>query len=110
MSRTIEFAKKLSLDIAMFDICIPYPETPYYKELEAEGRIKTRDWSKYNCHQLIQPLFDHPNLSWSIIVSYYKKAFRQLCLCPLYFIRRFTRSLKHGDLVNNFVYFVKAKW
>ena len=27
---------------------IPFPNTPVFQRLEAEGRILTRDWSKYN--------------------------------------------------------------
>ena len=29
-------------------VLIPFPNTPLFKRLEAEGRILTRDWSKYN--------------------------------------------------------------
>ncbi len=110
MERTIQFAKKLPLDIAKFDICIPYPGTPYYEELKLQGRIKSVDWSKYNCHQIDVSLFDHPNLTWSVIRSYYKKAFRDFYLRPTYIIRRFMRSFKMGDLIYDIQYLLKAKW
>ena len=29
-------------------VLIPFPNTPLFKRLDAEGRILTRDWSKYN--------------------------------------------------------------
>ena len=38
----------LGLDSARFAILTPYPGTPLYKKLEDEGRILTKDWSKYN--------------------------------------------------------------
>ena len=110
MKHTIEFAKRLPLDIAKFDICIPYPGTNYYKELDLAGRIKSKNWSKYICHQLDEPLFDHSNLDWATIKKYYKKAFREFYLRPRYFIRRFIRSLIMGDLVYDICYFLKAKW
>lgn len=110
MRRTIEIAKRLPLDIAKFDICIPYPGTAFYKELKSEGRIRSEDWSKYNCHQIDEPLFDHPNLAWSTIRTYYKRSFREFYLRPNYIIRRFIRSLRVGDLLYDIHYFLKAKW
>jgi radical SAM superfamily enzyme YgiQ (UPF0313 family) len=110
MRRTIEFAKKLPLDTAKFDICIPYPGTPYYRELKSEGRIRSEDWSRYNCHQVDKPLFNHPNLPWSTIRNYYKKAFREFYLRPTYIMRRFIRSVKMGDLIYDIYYFSKSKF
>ncbi|MDD5680287.1 MAG: radical SAM protein [Candidatus Omnitrophica bacterium] len=110
MQRTIAFAKKLPLDIAKFDICIPYPGTPYYEILKADGRILSEDWSRYICHQIDEHLFDHPNLAWSTIGAYYKKAFREFYLRPSYIMRRFVRSLKAGDLAHDIYYLLKSKW
>lgn len=110
MRHTIDFAKKLPLDIAKFDICIPYPGTPYYNGLKAEGRIRTFNWSKYNCHQIEEPLFDHRNLKWPTIRAYYKDAFREFYLRLSYIMRRFVRSLARGDLIYDIRYFLRAKW
>ncbi len=110
MKRTIEFAIKLKLNIAKFDICIPYPGTPYYKELKSEGRIKAENWSRYICHNIDEPLFDHPHLAWPIIHTYYQKAFRDFYLNPAYIARRLIRSLKTGDLIYDIRYFLKSKW
>lgn len=110
MRETIDFAKRLPLDTAKFDICIPYPGTPYYQELKAQGRIRTEDWGRYICHQTGSPLFDHPDLPWDTIVRYYKLAFREFYLRPSYIARRFLRSLKKGDLLYDLVYFLRTKW
>lgn len=110
MRHTIDFAKKLPLDIAKFDICIPYPGTPYYNELKAKGRMLSENWLKYNCHQIEEPLFDHMHLEWPIIRSYYKKAFREFYLRPSYILRRFAKSLRKGDLLYDINYFFKAEW
>ncbi len=110
MARTIEFAKSLPLSIAKFNICIPYPGTPYYNELKSAGRIRSENWSKYNCHQIEEPLFDHPNLSWATIDIYYKKAFREFYLRLPYILSRFTRSLAMGDLIYDICYFFRSKW
>jgi len=108
--RTIDFAKNLPLDIAKFDICVPYPGTPYYNELKQEGRIISQDWSKYSCHQTKEPLFNHPNIAWDVIEKYYRKAFAEFYLRPSYIIRRFIRSLRMGDLPCDIQYFLRSKW
>ena len=110
MARTIEFARSLPLSIAKFNICIPYPGTPYYNELKSAGRIRSEDWSKYNCHQIEEPLFDHPNLSWATLNVYYKKAFRKFYLRLPYMFRRFVRDLAMGDLIYDICYFFRSKW
>ena len=108
--RTINFAKNTPLDTAKFDICIPYPGTPYFKELKSENRIRSENWAKYSCHQTEEPLFEHPNVSWPTISKYYKQAFREFYLRPSYIARRFLRSLKRGDLIYDFCYFIKSRW
>ncbi len=110
MESTIALAKRLPLDIAKFDICIPYPGTRYYDELKAQGYIKSYDWSKYVCHQTESVLFEHPNLSWDKIELYYKRAFKEFYLRPEYLMRRFWRSLCMNDIFNDISYFLKAKW
>jgi radical SAM superfamily enzyme YgiQ (UPF0313 family) len=45
--RTIDFVKKNKLDSASFSTLTPFPGTPTYSRLESEGRLLTRDWSKY---------------------------------------------------------------
>ncbi|MDQ7837058.1 MAG: radical SAM protein [Thermodesulfobacteriota bacterium] len=105
---TINFAAKLPLSLAKFDICIPYPGTPFYKELDAENRILTKDWSKYICHQTRVPLFEHPNLTWEQLDYYYNIAFRKFFLRPRFLWKRFIRDIKKGDLLSDVSYFTKS--
>jgi radical SAM superfamily enzyme YgiQ (UPF0313 family) len=46
--RTLEFLEKAGVDVASIGSLTPFPGTPIFRKLEAEGRILTRDWSKYN--------------------------------------------------------------
>jgi radical SAM superfamily enzyme YgiQ (UPF0313 family) len=39
IERTVEFAIKNKFSFAAFNVLIPYPNTPLYKRLEAEGRL-----------------------------------------------------------------------
>jgi radical SAM superfamily enzyme YgiQ (UPF0313 family) len=45
---TIDFLEKAGVQNATFNILTPFPGTPLFRKMEAEGRILTRDWSKYN--------------------------------------------------------------
>ncbi len=45
---TVEFYRSVGLDSATISVLIPFPNTPLFKRLDSEGRILTRDWSKYN--------------------------------------------------------------
>lgn len=45
---TLDFLEDTGVQNATFNILTPFPGTPLFRKLEAEGRISTRDWSRYN--------------------------------------------------------------
>jgi len=45
---TLGFLEETGVQNATFNILTPYPGTPLFQRLEAEGRILTRDWTRYN--------------------------------------------------------------
>lgn len=45
---TIETINDWDLDVLEVNILTPYPGTPLFDRLDEEGRILTRDWSRYN--------------------------------------------------------------
>jgi len=45
---TLDFLEAAGVQNATFNILTPFPGTPLHQRLEAENRILTRDWSKYN--------------------------------------------------------------
>ena len=45
---TLDFLEATGVQNATFNILTPFPGTRLYDRLDAEGRILTRDWSKYN--------------------------------------------------------------
>lgn len=56
--RTVEFIQKVKLDVAHFSILTPFPGTKLFKQMEAEGRIIERDWSKYDgTHVTFRPRY-----------------------------------------------------
>lgn len=108
MKKTVNFAKSLPLSTAKFDICIPYPGTRYYEELNTQGRIISYDWSKYNVHQSKEQLFKHSTVSWERLSYYYKRGFREFYFRPNYFAQRFVRDIKMGDLFYDLFYLLKS--
>jgi len=45
---TIDFLEEAGVQNATLNILTPFPGTPMYRKMEAEGRLLTRDWRKYN--------------------------------------------------------------
>jgi radical SAM superfamily enzyme YgiQ (UPF0313 family) len=46
--RTVEFLEETSVDVATMSMVVPMPGTPTFRRWQAEGRILTTDWSKYD--------------------------------------------------------------
>ena len=46
--QTLDFLIGNGVQNATFNVLTPYPGTPLFHRLKAEGRILTEDWSKYN--------------------------------------------------------------
>src|SRR5579883_1533817 len=55
-ARTAEWVETNRLECATFHILTPYPATPLFRRMEAEGRILHRDWTLYDtAHAVFQP-------------------------------------------------------
>jgi radical SAM superfamily enzyme YgiQ (UPF0313 family) len=55
--KTLEFAKKIKLDLAQFAILTPYPGTAIYNKLIKQNRIFNFDWQKYDAgNAVFKPL------------------------------------------------------
>lgn len=55
-ARTAEWIESNRLECATFHILTPYPATPLFRQMEAEGRILHRDWSLYDTgHAVFRP-------------------------------------------------------
>ncbi len=53
IKQTAKFAIKNKIDTVQFLILTPMPGTKHYQDLEAEGRLLTRDWSLYDGHHVV---------------------------------------------------------
>lgn len=55
-SKTVAWIEDVRLECATFHILTPYPATPLYRDLEAQGRILHRNWDHYDtAHVVFRP-------------------------------------------------------
>src|SRR5579863_5714813 len=55
-ARTADWIEGNRLECATFHILTPYPATPLFQQMEAQGRILHRDWNLYDTgHAVFQP-------------------------------------------------------
>jgi radical SAM superfamily enzyme YgiQ (UPF0313 family) len=78
---TIEFAKRLPLDIALFHVAAPYPGTPFFFEVVKEGwfRPGTR-WEQVDMDR--GTVLDYPGLPAERILYWQRRAFREWAFRP----------------------------
>jgi len=59
--KTVRWIEKNRLECATYHILTPYPNTPLFQRLEAEGRILHRNWDLYDSgHAVFRPLLMTP--------------------------------------------------
>jgi radical SAM superfamily enzyme YgiQ (UPF0313 family) len=55
-TRTAGWIEENRLECATFHILTPYPATPLFRQMEAEGRLLHRDWALYDtAHAVFRP-------------------------------------------------------
>jgi len=72
---TLDFLETAGVQNATFNILTPYPGTRLYRRLEEEGRILTRDWSKYNGREDV--VFQPRRMSAETLLEGYRYANRR---------------------------------
>ena len=72
--RTVEWAVTRGLTTATFHIATPYPGTAFFTEMERQGRILHRDWSRYDTRQAV---FRPAGMTPQQIEHGYRHAYKQ---------------------------------
>jgi radical SAM superfamily enzyme YgiQ (UPF0313 family) len=79
--RTVEFVDRTKIDLPRYAVATPFPGTPLYRRLEAQGRLLHRNWSLYDVeHVVFEPRRMTPErlqsgLQWSWEQSYSWRSF-----------------------------------
>lgn len=78
---TIAYAKQLPLDIALFHIAAPYPGTPFFYEVVAQGWFRPGvKWEEVDMDQ--STVLDYPTLTAEQLAYWQKRATREWSLRP----------------------------
>jgi radical SAM superfamily enzyme YgiQ (UPF0313 family) len=75
---TVDFVLSAHMDLPRYAIAVPFPGTPFFKRLKAEGRIGTENWGLYDGqHVVFQPknmsvdeLLQNTRRAWKKTYSY----------------------------------------
>jgi radical SAM superfamily enzyme YgiQ (UPF0313 family) len=72
--RTVDWALENGIETATFHILTPYPGTKLYETLSQQGRLLSRDWSRYDTrHAVFQPA----RMSTATLERGYHQAYRE---------------------------------
>src|SRR5260370_2525426 len=77
--RTVEFVNKAAIDLPRFSIATPFPGTPLYQQLNAQGRILIRDWTYYGGQNVV---FQPQNMTVKELQEGVQWAWRQVYSFP----------------------------
>jgi len=88
---TVDFLEATGVQNATFNILTPFPGTRLYERMQAEGRILTRDWSKYNGRADV--VFQPKQMSPGELLAGYEYANRRF-----YSLRSICRRLKFSPV------------
>jgi len=73
--RTAEWIERNRLECATFHILTPYPGTPLFRQMEAEGRLLHQDWSLYDTAHVV---FRPKNMSVDQLAEGYAWSYKRL--------------------------------
>jgi anaerobic magnesium-protoporphyrin IX monomethyl ester cyclase len=110
LQKTVDFAVKIDPDYAKFATTIPFPGTELYDEMDKDGRIHTKDWSKY--HFAISPreIYTHDTLSWDILEKYSRMAYIKFYFRPKKILTTLFRTIRNGTFFSHVNTLLKTRW
>jgi radical SAM superfamily enzyme YgiQ (UPF0313 family) len=75
-ARTVEWVEANRLECSTFHILTPYPATPLFKQMEAEGRLLHRNWDLYDtAHVVFRPRHMTPDELYEGYAWCYRRLF-----------------------------------
>lgn len=83
MQRTIDYAKRLNMPLAQFDVMTPYPGTKFFDVIK--DRITDFDWKKYTTHFPVVKL-DH--VTPEQVLQFKNRAYRQYYFRPSWIFKQ----------------------
>ena len=98
MQQTIDFAKGLDLDSALFSITAPYPGTKMWQLIKQHGRILLNDWDDF-FNTSGKMIYEYPDTATpSVVEAMYRKAIREFYFRPKYIFRQIPKLFDPGQI------------
>ncbi len=88
--KTIDALSKWNIDAGEFNILTPLPKTPIFNKMEKEGRILTKNWSKYTQSQVV---FQPKNMTPQELYNGIKKVIKEF-YTPINMLKRWSGLIK----------------
>jgi radical SAM superfamily enzyme YgiQ (UPF0313 family) len=93
---TIDFAKSIPLDIALFHVAMPYAGTEFYFQSVANGWLNTNEWSHFDMND--SAVVGYDDFTSEDILKATKQAFREFYFRPKQMWRMSKMMLSAGDI------------
>lgn len=114
---TAEFAVQAKIDLPRFAVVTPFPNTPLFRRLDAEGRILTRNWELYDAqHVVFQPRHMSVQELQSGVEAAWKHAYsvrgivRRIATSPAPWTTRLATNLGYRFYAHNLSRFYNCDW
>jgi len=111
MQDTIDFARKLPLDLAKASIMMPFPGSPLFAKYSRMNLLyPTEDYRSYNAYVPPHQVYRHPALDWAVVTAYQRKFYRSFYFNPRYLARRLAASIRTGSILSDIAAFMSMRW
>jgi radical SAM superfamily enzyme YgiQ (UPF0313 family) len=115
--KTAEFAVNARIDLPRFAVVTPFPNTPLYKRLDAEGRIFTKNWELYDAQHVVfrpakmsvQELQQGVEAAWKHAYSFRSIA-RRIRYSPAPWLVKLGTNLGYRFYAHNLSRFYNCDW
>lgn len=94
VEQTVRLALELNPDVVQFTAATPYPDTPYYEQLKAEGLL-TEDWSLFTSRA---PVIGTKYLGPEKLRKLIEKAYRRFYFRPRYAFMRLKKLKSRHEI------------
>jgi len=101
---TVDFLTTLDTTYITLGLAVPAPGTDFYRYVDQNGYLLTKDWSRYD--PLQKPVFSYPALSAEEMVFYQSYGLRQFYLRPGYILRKLLAIRSLTEAKTNFTNFI----
>ena len=104
--KTLDFTHECKMDEAQFSILTPFPGTKLFSDMNAQKRITTYDWSKYDFSHLV---FKHKAFSREHLEERFLDTWREYYSLQSIFNRLFPQKMLSPYLIDNLAFSYYSK-